>query len=68
MKKMTHNIVSSIKDVYNSLVYKVSWPTRQELSNSTTVVITVSLIMALIVFVIDFSFESIVTFFYEKIK
>ena len=60
-------IINYIKESYNELVHKVSWPTRQELSSSTVVVMTASLIMALVIFAIDFSFESIVKFFYSKI-
>ncbi|MDL2322914.1 preprotein translocase subunit SecE [Bacteroidales bacterium OttesenSCG-928-A17] len=60
-------IINYIKEAYNELVHKVSWPTWQELSSSTVVVMTASLIMALVIFAIDFSFESIVKFFYGKI-
>jgi preprotein translocase subunit SecE len=48
-------------------VHKVSWPTRQELSSSTVVVMTASLIMALVVFAVDFGFEQLVTLFYNII-
>ena len=60
-------IINYIKESYNELVHKVSWPTRQELSSSTVVVMTASLIMAVVIFAIDFSFENIVKFFYGKI-
>ena len=60
-------IVNYFKESYNELVYKVSWPTRQELSNSTIVVMTASLVMALVIFAIDSSFENVVKFFYGKI-
>jgi preprotein translocase subunit SecE len=60
-------IINYIKESYNELVHKVSWPTRQELSSSTVVVMTASLIMAVVLFAIDFSFESVVKFFYNKI-
>jgi preprotein translocase, SecE subunit, bacterial len=60
-------IINYIKESYNELVHKVSWPTWQELTSSTVVVMTASLIMAVVVFAIDFSFESIVKFFYGKI-
>ena len=60
-------IINYIKESYNELVYKVSWPTRQELSNSTIVVMAASLVMALAISAIDFNFESIVKFFYGKI-
>jgi preprotein translocase subunit SecE len=60
-------IINYIKESYNELVHKVSWPTRQELSSSTVVVMTASLILAVVLFAIDFSFESVVKFFYNKI-
>ncbi|MCL1937764.1 MAG: preprotein translocase subunit SecE [Candidatus Azobacteroides sp.] len=62
-----NKIINSIKESYNELVYKVSWPTTQELSNSAIVVVIASLIMAVVLFVIDFSFENAVKFFYDKI-
>jgi preprotein translocase subunit SecE len=62
-----NKIISYIKESYSDLVHKVSWPTRQELSSSTIVVMTASLIMAGVVFVIDSGFERIVTFFYNTI-
>jgi preprotein translocase subunit SecE len=60
-------IVNYIKECYGELVHKVSWPTSKELSSSTIVVMTASLIMAVIVFAIDFSFENVMSFFYQTI-
>jgi preprotein translocase subunit SecE len=60
-------IINYFKESYSELVYKVSWPTPQELSSSTIVVMTASLVMAVVIFAIDFSFESVVKFFYGKI-
>jgi preprotein translocase subunit SecE len=62
-----NKIINYIKESYNELVHKVSWPTQQELTSSTIVVMTASLIMAVVLFGIDFSFKSIVHFFYGKI-
>jgi preprotein translocase subunit SecE len=67
MKKFFQRISNYIKESYNELVHKVSWPTRQELSSSTVVVMTASLIMAVVIFVIDFGFENLVKVFYDKI-
>ena len=50
-------IVAYLKDSYSELVYKVSWPSREELSNSSVIVMIASLIIALIVFGIDSLFE-----------
>ncbi|OAV68367.1 preprotein translocase subunit SecE [Bacteroidales bacterium Barb6] len=60
-------IIDSIKDSYNELVYKVSWPTRKDLSASAVVVMFASLIIAVLIFVIDLGFEGIMRFIYEKI-
>ncbi|GHV57706.1 protein translocase subunit SecE [Bacteroidia bacterium] len=62
-----NKIIAYIKEAYSELVHKVSWPTRQELSSSTVVVMTASLIMALVVFAIDFSFEWVFSHFYNII-
>ncbi len=67
MKKFYNAVVSYIKESYTELVHKVSWPTMSELSNSAVVVLTASLVIALIVFVIDLGFENIMTFIYEKV-
>jgi preprotein translocase subunit SecE len=55
------------KESYNELVHKVSWPTQQELSSSTIVVMSASLIFAVVIFAIDFVFESAIKFFYSNI-
>ena len=60
-------IITYIKESYNELVCKVSWPTRIELSNSAVVVMFASLIIAAVIFVVDLGFESVMRFFYEKI-
>ncbi len=67
MKKFFNKIASYIKESYNELVHKVSWPTASELSSSAIVVLSASLVIALIVFVIDSGFETIMTFLYEKV-
>ena len=60
-------IITYIKESYNELVYKVSWPTRSELSNSAVVVMFASLMIAALIFVIDLGFETVMRFFYETI-
>ncbi|MCD7976484.1 MAG: preprotein translocase subunit SecE [Tannerellaceae bacterium] len=63
MKKL----IGYIKESYNELVYKVSWPTRTELSNSAVVVMIASLIIAALIFVVDMGFENVMRFIYERI-
>ena len=59
-------ILSNIKESYNELVYKVSWPTKSELSNSAVVVMFASLIIAIVVFAMDQCFDHIMQFIYNK--
>ena len=59
--------VKYIKESYNELVYKVSWPTRTELSNSAVIVLFASVIIAIVVFAVDFVFEHAMRFVYNNI-
>ncbi len=45
-----------IQEAYDELVHKVTWPTWSELQNSAVVVSIASLVIALIVFLMDFLF------------
>ncbi len=56
-------VVAYIKESYDELVHKVSWPTYSELTNSAVVVLYASLLIALVVFAMDFCFQN----FMEKI-
>lgn len=58
-------IVDNIKASYAELVYKVSWPTRKELANSAVLVMVASLILALVVWLMDFCFEHLMTLVYD---
>ena len=49
-------IISSIKSSFDELLNKVTWPTWEELQNSAIVVAIASLIIALIIFFMDFIF------------
>ena len=57
-------IVESVKASYQELVQKVTWPTRKELTSSAVLVLVASLILALIVWLMDFCFEHLMTFVY----
>lgn len=61
------NPINYIKESYSELVQKVSWPTSKELTNSAVVVLIASIIIALVVWAMDLSFEAIMTFIYEKL-
>ncbi|GAB4311261.1 MAG: preprotein translocase subunit SecE [Bacteroidales bacterium] len=57
---------SYVKESYDELVHKVSWPTWSELQNSAIVVSVASLIIALVVYLMDFSFQSLMKLFYNN--
>ena len=46
-------ILKDIEDSYNELVYKVSWPTKSQLANSSVVVKVASIIIAIMIFAMD---------------
>ncbi len=54
-----------IDETSNELFNKVSWPTWSELQGSAIVVLVASMIIALIVFVMDFSFNKLMEVFYQ---
>lgn len=58
-------IVDNIKESYNELIHKVSWPTRKELASSSVLVLIASLILALIVWLMDYGFDKLMTLIYN---
>ena len=57
-----------IEDSYNELVHKVTWPTWSELQSSALVVMISSVIIALLIFAMDFSFSNVMEIFYGLFK
>lgn len=66
-KENTKNKKSFSKD-FKAELKKVVWPTPKQLLNNTVAVITIVLITAAIVFVLDFVFESMNKHGIDKIK
>jgi len=60
-----NRFVEYVTESYDELMHKVSWPTWSELQNSAVVVSVASLIIALVVFAMDKSFEIILKQFYS---
>ena len=59
------NPINYIKESYSELVQKVSWPTSKELTSSAVVVLVASIIIALVVWAMDLSFEVIMKNIYK---
>ncbi len=64
MKKFFNNRLTDIKESYNELVNKVSWPTKSELANSTIVVMVASIIASLVIWVIDLGINEVMKLVY----
>lgn len=47
-----------LEETKNELLQKVSWPTWSELQSSAIIVMVASVIISLVVFVMDFSFNN----------
>lgn len=56
-----------LKD-FKAELRKVIWPTPKQLANNTVAVITIVIIVAIIVFALDFTFEKLNTYGINKIK
>lgn len=53
---------------YDELAHQVTWPTRKELTGSAVVVLTASLVIALVVFAMDLAFEQIMSLIYPSVN
>jgi preprotein translocase subunit SecE len=54
-----------VQDSYDELMHKVSWPTWNELQSSSIVVSIASLIIAIVVYLMDLTFNQLLTQFYK---
>lgn len=62
--KIFSKLVADMKESYNELVYKVSWPTRSQLVNSAMIVLVASIILSLIIWGVDEVINLIMEFIY----
>jgi preprotein translocase subunit SecE len=66
IKKMARfKIKVYVKESYDELMHKVSWPTWSELQGSAIVVFVASLLIALVVFIMDMSFKNVLEQYYK---
>ena len=49
---------------YQELAHEVTWPTRKELTQSAMVVLSASLIIAVVVWMMDFAFQHLMSIVY----
>ncbi len=53
-----------LKDYTDELLYKVQWPTFEELQSSTIIVFVSCLLLAVVIFAMDFAFGNIMKLLY----
>jgi preprotein translocase subunit SecE len=58
-------VLDYIKESYDELIHKVSWPTWSELQGSAIVVSIASLIIAVVVYMMDISVRTLLEQFYK---
>ena len=63
---MIKKFVDYCKLCYEELAHKVTWPTRKELTQSAVVVLSASLIIAIVVWVMDVAFKAIMSSVYPN--
>jgi preprotein translocase subunit SecE len=63
---MFKKIVNYCKVCYDELVHKTTWPTMAELQHSAVVVLSASLVIALIVLAMDSVFKFVMTAIYPN--
>ncbi|MBR1882997.1 MAG: preprotein translocase subunit SecE [Muribaculaceae bacterium] len=63
MKK--NKLLAHFEESYNELVHKVSWPTPSDLANSTVIVMVASIILAVVIWLVDFCINQIMHFIYS---
>ncbi len=63
--KISMKLIDDIKESYNELVYKVSWPTQKQLINSSVLVLIASIIIAVFIWVVDKIFNLLMELVYS---
>jgi preprotein translocase subunit SecE len=60
-----NKVINYVKESYDELMHKVSWPTWAELQGSAIVVSIATLIIAILVFAMDEVFKTVLQQFYK---
>ena len=63
---MFKKIVNYCKACYDELAHKTTWPTRRELTHSAMVVLSASLVIAIVVFAMDSAFSFVMSVVYPN--
>ncbi len=64
--KIFKGIQNYCKACYNELAHKTTWPTRSELTHTAMVVLSASLVIAIMVFIMDSVFRFVMSTIYPN--
>jgi preprotein translocase subunit SecE len=56
--------INYCKACYDELAHKTTWPSRSELTHSAVVVLSASLVIAVVVWLMDVAFKSVMSVVY----
>lgn len=54
-------VIGYIKESYNELLNKVTWPTMEDLQSNTVLVLVASVIIAVVIFIMDAISNTVLT-------
>ncbi|MBQ1938054.1 MAG: preprotein translocase subunit SecE [Bacteroidales bacterium] len=57
--------VNYLKESYTELTQKVTWPTWSKLQSSAVIVMVASVILAIVIFAMDFTFQHLMSLIYN---
>lgn len=60
-----NKILTDLEESYNELVHKVSWPSKTDLANSTVIVMVASILMAVVIWCVDWVMNNIMHLIYS---
>lgn len=63
-----NGITLYIKEAYNELVHKVTWPTFKELQNSAVVVLVATIIIAVVVSLMNVAADNVMKWLYSVLR
>ena len=65
-KYFMKKVINYCKACYTELAHKTTWPTRQQLTHSAMVVLSASLVIAVVVFCMDSVFRFVMSAIYPN--
>ncbi len=57
-----------VQEAYDELVHKVSWPSWEELQQTTLIVLVALLVITAIIFGMDLVSDQVLTFIYKRLQ